>query len=246
MAQKLFQHIVSEPEVRGSYEKIKAETVKVFKGQELFHGIAKVYTPKEEGGEPLPKEEKDVVTTVEKRLHWTEGKVAGLFDYELVRDRANMKAMSDLTVDGVTIAKDVPATTLLSMEKRLREIREYYDAIPTLDLSKKWDNVDGAKDLFRNGPNESYRTAKKTLAVVLYPATEKHPAQVKDVTEDVTVGTWRTTYFSGAIHPGVKAELLERIDRLIEAAKKARMKANEVETEKAEIGKALFDYIHKR
>jgi hypothetical protein len=245
MARKLYQHIITENEVKGGAEKIKVETLKVFKGRELFEGFHREYIPKDAAGDKLPTESKGVVATVEERLAWTENKIVELFDFELTKDSANMSAKADLVVGERVIAKDVPATYLLSLEKRLREIREYYDAMPTIDMSKKWEDG-GRKGIRKNGPVEQYRTAKKTVPVVLAESTEKHPAQVKAETEDVQIGQFLTTYFSGAAHPQEKADRLTKIDRLIAATKRARMLANETEVVDREIGKEIFDYIHDR
>lgn len=243
MAKKLFQHIAVEPELKGAHEKMRAETLKVFKGSDLFVGFSKEYSPKDADGDKLPPERKEVVTTVNKRLEWTSKSVIELLDYEMTKDVANMQAKASLEVDGKVIAENVPATTLLSLEKRLREVREYYDAIPTLDMAKAWKPEDNS-DIFKFGPVVQNKTAKKTVALTLAPATKEHPAQVKDFVEDVTIGHFETMNFSGALHPGNKAGYIERIDKLIVAVKGARMRANEVATTDAKIGKSIFDYIH--
>lgn len=240
---KLYQHIITESDVKNGAEKIKAETLKVFKGRDLFEGLHKEYLPKDASGDMLPTEEKEVVTTVAERLAWTEAKLVELFDFELTKDATNMSAKADLEVDGHVIATGVPVTFLLSLEKRLTEIRNCYDAIPTIDMSKKWEEG-GRKGIRKFGPVEQYRTAKKTVAVTLAPATDKHPAQVKAETEDVQIGKFMTTYYSGASHPKEKADLLSRVDRLIEATKRARMKANEVEVTEQNIGKGIFEFIN--
>lgn len=246
MAQKQYHLIVTEPEKRGAYEKIRSETMKGFRGADLFKGVEKVYVPKVEGGDPLPGDSKKIVTSVKQRLAWTEKFVVELLDFEASRDRTNMRTVADLEVDGVVIGKSLPATFLLSLEKRLKEIRDYYDAIPTLDLSHEWKPVEGNPDEFKHGPIDSYRYVKKTSGAVLAPATDKHPAQVKEVIDDVLAGTWSTTTYSSEVHPGVKAEFLTRIDKLIEATKRARMKANEAEVEEIKVGKSIFDFIHDR
>lgn len=245
MSQKLFQHLVNENEVRGAAEKIKVETVKLFKEGGHFKGLDREYVPMEADGEPLPRERKEVITTVPKRLAWTKKPIIELLDFESTRDNTNLKAVSDLVVDGAVIAKNVPATTLLSLEKRLREIRQVYNEAPTLDLSHKWALVDKEKDLWEHKPSDQYRTAKKTEAVLLAPATKEHPANVRAETVDKTIGTYKVTHWSGAIHPGLKADYLERIDELIVAVKAARMRANEVPIEPLKFGKEIFDFIHK-
>lgn len=243
---KQHQLVITEPDKRGAYEKIRSETLRVFKGGDLFKGLEKTYTPKIVDGDPLPGDKKEIVTTVPQRLEWTEKVVTDLLDFEATRDNTNMFAKADLEVDGVVLVKDIPCTTLLSLEKRLREIRDYYDAIPTLDLSQIWTLINGRTDVYSHGPVEQYRYVKQTKGVVLSQATEKHPAQVKEVTDDVMVGTYKSMHFSGESHPGEKANSLGRIDRLIEAVKRARMKANEVEVKDMKIGKAIFNYIHGR
>lgn len=245
MSNKLFQHLVSESHTRQAAQKITEETVKRFRDGVQYNGMTRTYAPLEEGGEPLPNESKEVVTTVPVRLAYTEAKLVEMYDFELIRDEANMRAKADLVVDGVTIAKDLPSTLLLSLEKRLVEYRSVLDAIPTLDLSKKWQAITNESDKFQSGPDKTYRTAKKTEAVILHPATKEHAAQVQPAVVDKTIGTFETTLFSGAVHPGTKRNLLERTDRLIDAVKKARMKANTVETnDSLKIGAPLFEYIH--
>lgn len=241
---KLHQHIAIEKEIQGAAEKIKNETVKLFKAGSHFKGFVKVYTPKDDSGDPLPREEQEVVATVPKRIDWTTRKLIAVIDHEATKDLTNMEAKADLVVDGETIATGVPATTLLGLEKKLRDIRSVYDLIPTLDMSNKWQPSDGEKDIYVYVPPEQYRTAKKTEAVVMAEATDKFPAQIKDVVVDRVVGTFASKHFSGAVPPGKKAQWIENIDRLIEAVKQARQEANEAEVREAKIGKKVFDFIH--
>ena len=100
--------------------------------------------------------------------------------------------------------------------------------------------------LFKNGPHKQGRYIKKTKPVIMAQATDKHPAQIQAVIDDVRIGTYTTMNFSGEVHPGEKAEWLGRIDKLIAATKKARMKANETEVELVDVGKSLFNFIHGR
>jgi hypothetical protein len=242
---KLHQHLSGGKEIKQAVTKIANETKHVFKGRDLFDGLKKEYLPKMENGEPLEGAEKQVVTTAKKRLEWTERKMCEGIDFEATLDATNLKAVADLEVDGVVLVKALPVTLLLALEDQLKEIRDIYDQVPTLDLSKKWEET-GQDGILKYGPVDAYRTAKKTVPVVLHPGTDKHPPQVKDVIEDVMVGTWKTTYFTGSAHPGDKARWIERIDKLILAVAKARAKANEVEVDVKVVGKSLFDFIHER
>lgn len=244
VVKKLFQHVVVEAEVKGSVEKIKAETMKIFKSGGHFEGLSKEYKPLSDSGDPLPREDKQVVTTVPARLDWTRAPFVALFDYEITRDATNQIAKADLIVHSETIAFSVPSSSLLTFEKQLRSVREYYDAIPTLDLAAKWEKSSGQENVWQAGPDLTYRTRKESKAVVLYEATKEHPAQVKEVVSDVTIGTFKSMSFSGKIHPRDKADYLTRIDELIEAVKDARMRANDIQVIESKIGDALFDFIH--
>ena len=90
----------------------------------------------------------------------------------------------------------------------------------------------------------TYKTKKVTTPLILYAHTDKHPAQVKEVVEDVRQGTWTTTKWSGMLSPSEKSELLGRVDALTQAIKCARVKANDQEAATNKIGQRLFDYIN--
>ena len=238
---KLFQWIASEKELKGLYDKIRLESLKVMKGADLFTGLVKTYVPLTEGTPILPGESKEVVTTAMKRLRYHKDSVVKMLDYELTRDSGNTLAQADLVIDGVTVAKAVPVTFLLSATTRMRAEREILDAMPTLDMSKKWEPV--GNEVFKHGPVFTNREEKKTVPVVLHPPTKEHPAQIKEVTEVKVIGKFDLTVFNGAIHPGLKAALLERLDKVINALKDARLRANEQTVTEQKIGDKLYDYI---
>jgi hypothetical protein len=221
-----------------------SETLAKFKGQDQFYGRFKKYTPDDANGEPLPDERKEMVGTVNERLAWTAKFVTEMIDHMAAKDKANQKAVSDLKI-GETMIKDLPATLLLAMEKKMREIRSYYDAAPTLDMSIQWANDPLNKDKFINGPIYQYRTAKVTTGVEISKGNEKFAPVFEKVEQTVKVGTYETKNTSGALHPEQKAKYLAKIDQLILTVKAARMAANSVEIEKVEIGKVIFDFIHQ-
>ena len=244
MGKKLYQHLAGESEIASGYNKIVTESVKAFESEGLFTGLVKEYTPAAEGGTPLDKQEKLVVTTVPERLDWTKGFVVDLIDHELIRDLSNQKAVADLVINGKTIATGLPATFLLVLEKRLTALRGVYEGVPVLDASKPWVAAPGLVNQFLYGPVVTNRTEKKTKPVVLYAATDKHPAQVKEVTEDIHVGKFEQVNFSGAVTTATKAKYLGNLDLLIAAVKAARMRANDVEVVERSIGEALFGFIN--
>ena len=79
--------------------------------------------------------------------------------------------------------------------------------------------------------------------MVLYEATDKHPAQVKEVTEDINAGVWATTKYSSALPAQRANEILARVEKLQKAIKFAREKANETEVSKIQIGDTVFSYL---
>jgi hypothetical protein len=246
MSKKLFHHLVYENEVRNEYKNMLAEAKKGFAERSKYEGMTRNYQPNEEDGDPIAPDRKELVTTVQDKLDYLKKYIVKLLDYEAVKDctNADANAKADLVVDGVVIGENLPATLLLQLEKRLREIRDVYASAPTLDLSKEWKNT-GEKYRYKLGPITTYKSEKKVVPVVLYEATKEHPAQVKESTKDLVVGTYETMYFTGAIHPRLKSEWLERLDILIESCKVARTEANEVDLVKSNIGTKLLEFVHK-
>lgn len=243
---KMHQLIANEGEVAKGYEKIKSETFKVFKEAGLFEGFSREYAALDaDDPDKVPREGKEVVTTVPRRLDWTREQAVKLIDHELARDETNMTARSSLVIDGVIIGTNVPATFLLVLEKRVKELRAVYDAIPTLDMAHNWAPTEAGSDIVKYGPTLAQRNKNKLVPVVLYPATEKHPAQVKESQESIPVGMFSRVDFSGKVTPNTKARLLGRIDTLIQAIRDARTQANNADVVRMDgFGVALFNFIH--
>jgi len=243
MSKKLFHHLVIENEVRNEVEKMIQEAKKGFLDRSKYEGQIKNYQPKEDDGEPMEAVQVELVTTVQDKLDYINKYIIKLLDFEAVKDCTNVQAKADLVIDGVTIGVGLPATLLLQLEKRLREVRAVYVVVPTLDLSIKWDHT-GEKNQYKHGPVITYRKEKKIIPIILAPATDKHPAQVKESSKDMVIGEFKLTKFTGAVHPRLKAEWLGRIDKLIEACKVARMVANEAGLVGSDVGLKLFDFVH--
>jgi hypothetical protein len=86
-------------------------------------------------------------------------------------------------------------------------------------------------------------TAKVQEPLVLYPATEQHPAQTQLITKDVVTGQWDERKFSGAATRADQEALLGRIRKLQEAVKLARETANSAEVDKQRVGSPILDYV---
>lgn len=243
MSTQLHQIIACENDVVKQAESVRNETETTFlKKQEHFDGLRKDYSAKSDDEEQIPPEVKEVVTTVADKLSHTEKFMIKAINLTLSKEETNSSgnAKAELVVDGTTFGT-FSATSLLALEKKLVSLRKLYEEIPTLDPSRTWDKSD-IDNIFQT-KELKYRTAKKVRAMTLAPATDKHPAQVQLVNEDVQVGTYNTTYYSGKIRPKLKSEYLERIDNLLVEVKKAREKANQVDVVDVTVASKIFDYI---
>jgi hypothetical protein len=89
------------------------------------------------------------------------------------------------------------------------------------------------------------KTEKDFNFKVLYPHSEKHPAQIEKWDDSKVVGVYTTQKWNGMLTPAQKAAYLERVDNLIKSVKQARQRANAVEVVEADIGKKFQEYIHK-
>jgi hypothetical protein len=158
------------------------------------------------------------------------------------KSKSNQIAVANLLFQGEVIAKDVPVDELLGLESRLKALRVVLDAMPTLQAGQEW--VKNINDTLVHSwvsatPEVTTKTKKLTTPVVLYEATDKHPAQVKEVSEDKVVGTFTNTKVSGCATSAQKAQILANVDELIMQAKQARMRANMVDADKSKIGETL-------
>jgi len=241
---KMHELLAVEASVNGNLQRDIDETLKVFARGEAFRKSvkAKVFFA-EEDTKLNTSEVTEITTTVQDRLKWFSGHATKFVDLVLQKDRTNQIASADLEVDGVVIAKDVPATTLLMLESKLQEFRKVLDAAPTLPSTQRWVK-DEAEGLWVTAdPVVTFTTKKVTKPVVLYEATKEHPAQVKEVSEDIPVAKITQTTWAGLLTATEKATLLSRLDTLLQAAKKARQRANTADVIRADIGKSLFGYL---
>lgn len=240
-----------ETDLKNVSNKIKNETIVTFvKKDDHFEGLLKVYEALEEGkvGNNFSdkEEHKEIVTTVVEKLAYAKKAIAKGINATLSKEETNASgtAFAELKV-GTTSFGDLSATSLLSLEKELIAIRKVYGTIPTLDPAKPWKRDEMEEGMkWITEPSTTYRTSKVEDYKVIVQPTEFHPAHVEKMTKDVTVGKYRTTYKSGKITPLAKSQLLEKIDDLTLAVKRARSKANQAEVKVSNVGTQLMDYIN--
>jgi hypothetical protein len=151
-----------------------------------------------------------------------------------------------VTEDDTTLLRDVPATSLLQLEKHLKELHDLLTAVPTLDPAKGFQqDPQREAGVYKAREVNKTRTKKTQRPMVMYEATKEHPAQVAMATEDVATGTILEQEWSSLITPAQKSDMLDRCDKLMRAVKRARSKANEQDLDigKNKIAQALVDYV---
>ncbi|WP_117213264.1 hypothetical protein [Allorhizocola rhizosphaerae] len=205
-------------------------------------GIARTYQPRDDEGEQLPSESTRVQIRTGELIGDVRKALTRMFDVVATKDQANTAAKADIVVDGVTLAKDVPATYLLFLEKQLVDLATFVRKLPVLDPAEVWTWSDQA-GAYATDPVKTTRTKKVPRNHVKAEATDKHPAQVEVYHEDVIVGYWTTVKFSGAIPAKQVADMLERVGKLSEAVKKAREEANGITVTDVNVGNALLGYV---
>jgi len=216
----------------------------------IFAGLTKEHEVFAEDKQHLKQstEIKEVESTVDEQLSFMGTHVAQYWDVSLQKEAANQKAVADIVVDNVTLAFNVPSIVLLGLEKKLTALLSVYNAVPTLDAAKAWEEDPGYS---KRGVFRTKHTAERQQAVTnkvwkeVSAATVQHKAQIVQDEEVEVLGKYTISEFSGAISSFDKAEKLSRLTALIRAVKTARQRANGAEVDTSlTIGSILLDYIN--
>jgi len=215
---------------------------------ELYLGYSKSLRMKDDERkmeEEAAEEHKEVSSTVPNELAAVMKHAARYMDSMIQKEQTNQKATADLIVGGKTIAEGLPATFLLGLENRTKMLRRMVEEIPTLNTSIEWvEDENLPAGVYKSShPEVSQKNEKKKRFQTVNEATEHHPAQVVGLDENVVVGVFTNQRYSGMISKARKEDLLERIDDLYLAAKKARQRANTTPVENVTIGKVISEYI---
>lgn len=240
---KLNQVIAIEKGVKSRVYGVITEINKVIQKPELFNGFAKTYQRKDEDSEDLPPERKRVQGNTQEALKYMSNSLSEILAVTAQKDWTNCVAKGSVIVNDKTLIADAPVSFLLFMEKQLTDVRTFIGNLPVLDEGESWtrDPNDG---LFKTEATATHRTKKIAKPIVLYPATPEHPAQTQLIQEDIIVGFWNTTKQSGAMPKTDKNVLLNRVETLIDAIKKAREAANNFDVvESPSVGDTVFGFI---
>ncbi len=227
---------------KGEVEKAVTEAYHKFQKGDLFDGLTRTYRPRTEDGEALPPENKQPQLKAKDLIAEASGKWAELFDLTLTLDSGNCEAASDVVVDGTPVLTAVPVTTLLFLTKQLDNIHAFVSKLPTPDPAEVW-SFDNQQDMLATGVRQTVRTRKVQKPLVLFPATPEHPAQTQLITEDVAAGDWSQKQFTTRIPAKDRNEMLARVDKLRDAVKVARERANGIEVDKKTMGSQVLSFV---
>ena len=247
---KLHELLAVQGNLSGQATKKRTDLTATFeKKRHLFEETRKTFTPNEELEKPQIEEQKDIQSTVIREINWIKSDLAKAVDVAYQVDVANTEAKADVvTEDNEFLLKDIPATALLQLEKRVTEWKQLIQAIPTLDPAKGFE-LDTARGhgYYKARDVTKPRTKKVPEVITLAPATKEHPAQTQLISTDKPIGTIWEQEWSSLITPATKSDLLDRVEKLLRAVSKARSKANEhaIDVSGKKIGAALLDFVFK-
>jgi len=241
---KLHQIIAVEKTVKNRVGQWMTQAKRAIAQPALFAGHAKTYGKKDADGEEFPDERQLVQFSATGLLSDVAENMTELLDLVASKDDANCRARADVVMGDETLLTDIPATHLLFLEKQIAELASIVDELPVLDPAYNW-KMDPALSLHKSDAHKTTKMRKVQKPIVLYDATEQHPAQTQLVASDEIIGWWTTVRHSGALTMEQKKTLQARLRELIKAFKFAREEANGVEVNKEPIGSKLFGYLLK-
>ena len=247
---ELHELLAVEGSKQGIAQKIILEAINTFtKKQDHFLSHDKtlrMFADEDKMQEDAGEEHKAMVTTVPDKIAYAKGAIIEYIDVVFQKECSNQNATADLEVDGITLAATCPATFLLGLEtKKLLEIRSMFEAIPTLQPGVEWEkDPQSGENVYKSKyPAKTTKTRKTIQSKILVQPTKEHPAQIDKWTEDVVVGLYTEEKRSGMITPAEKSRYLARIDALLQACKRARMRANKTQATTHKVADRLFEYI---
>jgi hypothetical protein len=247
---KLHELLAVESNLRGQAEATRTDLQNTFeKKRTHFSEIVTTFHPFAEGQEDKVESRMSIQTAVGKELVWISEKLSKAIDAGHQISVANTTAKADVVLEnGTVLLKDVPATSLLELEKRVKEVQQLVSTIPTLDPAKGFE-PDSARGegIFRARDVEKPRTEKQFKFVVMTPATDKHPAQIEKMFIDTPIGNLVQQEWSSLVTVAAKGDMLDRVESLLRAVRKARARANEIEVDVKlnVVGGKILDYVFK-
>lgn len=239
---KLNQAIAILNSVKADAKKATTKIYQLAQKSDLFSGISRTYEPAHEDGFNYPSEQNNLQLKSEDLIKQFSEALIELFDIAATQDWGNTQAIADVVVGDKVILTAVPVSYLLFLEKQLTDIKTFVLALPIQDISEEWIK-NSQLDCYSTEPKYTTKTKRVVKPVVLYEATKEHPAQVKEASEDIPEGKWKTVKFTGAITRSQQNDLIKRVDLLSRAVVFARETANSIEVTKKDVATPVFSYL---
>jgi hypothetical protein len=243
MATKLNQVVAVVSGQKGEAEKLLTECYHALQKGDLFAGLSRDYTPRNaDDADTRPPERKNPQMSVGYLYKSVAAVLAKCWDSVATQDWGNCDARANVVVDGATLLDSVPVTHLLFLEHKLKDMQTLIEKMPVRDRAESWEYSRDA-DMYVSPVVRKDSTKKVNKAIVLYQATDKHPAQTQLIQEDQVVGYWNERKFSTAISAQDKATMLAKVTKLAEAVKSAREEANSVAVERKEVAGKVLNFV---
>lgn len=245
---KLHELLAVDTDVMGQADKCRKELAETFE-KKSHHFTKKILTvtPVKDGEPSKTEQQLELQTTVADELKWVSEKLTAALDVGHQVDVANTTAVANIVLDDETILlEDVPTTSLLRMTHRVTEIRDLVYAIKTLDPAKGFElDPKERPGVYKAKDAHTFRGEKVFDYVVMVAPTDKFPAQVKELMIDKKTHDLLTQEWSSLITVKAKGEMLDRVEEILRALKKARARANELEidTRVNKIGAKVLNYV---
>lgn len=239
---KLNQVLAVEKGVKQRSTKALTDTYKLVQKDNLFQGFQKSWQQATDSSEVRPPEAVKVQVRADDVLDSVKEALTELMDITAQKDYANCNARADVVVGGRVILSQAPVTYLLFLEKALTDLRTLVSKLPVLSEDEDW-RKNEATGLFVTEPKLTQSTRKEQKPIVLYDATDRHPAQTQLVSQDVVVGHWETVKQSGAFTKSRKKELMSKVETLLKAVKMAREEGNSCEATPVNVASEIFTYL---
>lgn len=246
---KLHELLAVKPTREGEADNLMKKHTASFKSElHLFSRTKKVFFPATEGvdgAKEVVEEDRPLVTSVAKEARFVLDKLTDCVDLNYTIDCANTEAKADIILDNdIPIVKDVPATFLVHLEKRLNQVLKLVEDMATADPAAGYqpDPSEGPNVLKANDVRRA-RTNKIEKYQVIVPPTVQHPANVVKVTTDEVVGYVTTYNWSTLPTTNQKSDMIARIVKLRDAVVSARARANCHEVEQKKMFGKFVNYI---
>lgn len=244
---KLHEILAAEATVTKSWSTLQAETLAKLGKPQFFEGESVTLKMLEENEpnkaiEAAAKVSKALPTNVFDTFKYALAFYGKAEDVQVQKNATNAIAKANVMFRGQVIFTGLPIDQLLGLETRLKQVRELFLAMPTLDAGRNW-TFDANQGCWVGEEEVTTKTEKIMVPVILAAATDKHPAQVKESTKDNTIGRFVRIKRSGAATAVQKADAITLVDELLSEMKMARQRANDIVVVDVKIGDKLVEVL---